>query len=293
MQRLPAGVSLNAVRAFDAVARSESIKLAAEALFVTSGAVSHQLKQLEQALGVLLVHRSNNAVTLTDEGRAFAAAIGPALATIAQAAQRLTRDANSLDMHVSATLAMRWLIPRLDGFREQNPAIRVRLETTNEPAPHLQDDIDLAIVYTRGPSPHRLAQPLFADWCGLYGAPEIAGAARGIGDLVTAPLIAATQDDWDWRLWASANKLDFAQLNLRHRFDIDDAAIAAAQAGMGVVLAPEIFVRRECESGTLVAMPGTSAMRFGTYWVIPAPTARRPVEIMLGWLREVVGQDAL
>ena len=69
-----------------------------------------------------------------------------------------------------------------------------------------------------------------------------------------------------------ANKLDFAQLNLRHRFDIDDAAIAAAQAGMGVVLAPEIFVRRECETGTLVAMPGTSAMRFGTYWVIPAPT---------------------
>jgi LysR family glycine cleavage system transcriptional activator len=293
MQRLPVGVSLNAVRAFDAVARSESIKLAAEALFVTSGAVSHQLKQLEQALGVLLVHRRNNAVTLTDEGRAFAAAVGPALESITQAAQRLTRDANSLDMHVSATLAMRWLIPRLDGFRKQNPAIRVRLETTDDPAAHLQDDIDLAIVYTCGPSPHRLAKPLFADWCGLYGAPEIAGAATGVGDLLTVPLIAATQDDWDWRLWASTHQLDFAQLNLRHRFNIDDAAIAAAQAGMGVVLVPEIFVRRECESGTLVAMPGTSAMHFGTYWVIPTPTARRPVELMLDWLAEVADQDAL
>jgi len=139
MQRLTAGVSLNAVRAFDAVARSESIKLAAAALFVTPGAVSHQLKQLEQVLGVLLVRRHSNAVMLTDEGQAFAAAI-------AQAAQRLTRDANSLDMRVSATLAMRWLTPRLDGFREQNPAIHVRLETTNGPTHQPQDDIDLAIV---------------------------------------------------------------------------------------------------------------------------------------------------
>jgi LysR family glycine cleavage system transcriptional activator len=293
MQRLPSGVSLNAVRAFDAVAQSESIKLAAEALFVTPGAVSHQLKQLEQALGVLLVSRSNNAVTLTDEGRAFAASIGPALETIAQAAQRLTRDANSLVMQVSATLAMRWLIPRLDGFREQNPAIRVRLETLNEVTTHAQDDVDLAIVYTRGASPHRLARPLFADWCRLYGKREVTEAVTGAADLLKVPLIAATPDDWDWRLWASTHELDFDRLNLRYRFDIDDAAIAAAQAGMGVVLAPERFVRRECESGTLVAMPGTSAMRFGTYWVIPSPTARRPVESMLAWLAEEVGQDGL
>ena len=138
-----------------------------------------------------------------------------------------------------------------------------------------------------------MAQPLFADWCGHYGAPEIAGAVTGIADLLTVPLIAASLDDWDWRLWTSTQKLDFAQLNLRHRFDIDDTTIAVAQAGMAVVLGSEVFVRWECESGTLVAMPGISAMRFGTYWVIPTPTAWLPVELMLDWLAEMVRQDAL
>ncbi|MBT5432691.1 MAG: LysR family transcriptional regulator [Alphaproteobacteria bacterium] len=89
MQRLPNGVSLNALRAFECVARHESVKAAAVELSVTAGAVSHQLKQLEEALGVMLFHRRNNAIELTDDGRSFSRELSPAIESMVAATRAL------------------------------------------------------------------------------------------------------------------------------------------------------------------------------------------------------------
>lgn len=148
-RRLP---PLNAVRVFEAAARRGSLKAAAEELGVTASAVSHQVRHLEEGLGVRLFARSNNAIELTAEGARFAAATAPALDIIAAAASALQRDANEVFVRASVSLALRWLIPRLGRFRQAHPSIRVRLETpVSAMADH--DDIDLVIGYTRIENP--------------------------------------------------------------------------------------------------------------------------------------------
>jgi len=290
MQRLPNSVSLNALRAFECVARHESVKVAAVELSVTAGAVSHRLKQLEQALGVMLFHRRNNAIELTDDGRSFSRELSPAIASMVAAARRVTRDANEVSLRVTASLAMRWLIPRLDDFRARHPRIRVSLETVSEPSPMPEQDVDLAIGYSRGEPIRRGALKLVVARCGIYASPGLIEreSANGLADIVRLPLLGATEDDWNWQVWCKANGVDMADLSFRHRFDVDDAAIAAAQAGLGVVLATSMFVERELAAGNLVAVPGCPGLDVGAYWLLPSPTGRRSVALMIDWLRETV-----
>ena len=169
---------------------------------------------------------------------------------------------------------MRWLIPRLDDFRARHSRIRVSLETFAEPTPMSEHDVDLAIAYSRGKPIRRGAEKLVDDCCGIYASPGLIEreSVIGLADLVRLPLLGATQDDWDWQVWCKAHGVDMADLSFPHRFDVDDAAIAAAQAGLGVVLATAMFGERELAAGSLVAMPGCPELDVGAYWLLLSPT---------------------
>jgi LysR family glycine cleavage system transcriptional activator len=290
MQRLPHDLSLNAVRAFEAVARHGSVKHAAEELAVTPGAVSHQLRQIEASLGCALFVRRNNAIETTEEGREFERAVGPALDAIGRAARRLSRGVDEVTVLASATLAMRWLIPRLELFRGAYPRVHVRLETAVDNRATIDGRADLAIVYTRGDEPDRHAQELMSDLCGLYATPDVIARhePRGMADLVGMPILSATTDDWDWRLLASRHALDAEALRPAMRLDTDDAAIEAAQAGLGVVMAPEVFVERELRTGVLAALPGTPVEPYGTFWLLMRPGLHRATLAFRDWLLECV-----
>ena len=123
-------ISLNAIRVFMIVARHQSIARAANELGVTPSAVSHQIKNLEMMLATPLFVLGNNAIALTSTGRHFLDEVLPGLRVIEQAVDNLVRDANEITVRVSATLAVRWLIPALDGFKEQCPEARIRIETS-------------------------------------------------------------------------------------------------------------------------------------------------------------------
>jgi LysR family glycine cleavage system transcriptional activator len=287
--RLP---SLNAVRAFEAAARRVSLKLAAVELGVTASAVSHQVRQLEDGLGVRLFVRSNNAIELSEEGRRFLAAVTPALNAIEAAASALHRDANEVVVRASVSLALRWLIPRLGRFREAHPAVRVRLETALTPMA-ADDDIDILIGYSRAGTSKPGVTLLFRDVCVAVAAPTVAERYRrgwDAGLLRSAAFISATPDDWDWRKWAGHIGLDWNGVRIANRFDTDDAAWEASAAGLGLALASPRLIERELRSGLLaIADPG-EGLHFGDYWVLARPPLRRGAELFQAWLLAMAGE---
>ncbi|MGL5907091.1 MAG: transcriptional regulator GcvA, partial [Shewanella sp.] len=158
-RRLP---PLNAVKAFEAAARHLSFTRAAEELFVTQAAVSHQIKALEDFLGLKLFRRKNRSLLLTEEGQSYFLDIKDIFTQLADATDRLlARSAiGSLTVSMSPSFAIQWLVPRLAKFSEKNPDIDVRIKAVDTEASSLTDDVDVAIYYGLGNWPGLRADKL-------------------------------------------------------------------------------------------------------------------------------------
>jgi LysR family transcriptional regulator, glycine cleavage system transcriptional activator len=143
---------LSSLRAFEAAARLESFSRAAQEISVTHGAVSHQIRALERALGAALFLRNGRRVVLTMQGRHFAERVRAALQDLAEAAQFVRRSGHDRAVSVSMlpSFAARWLMPRLGRFIERHPAIAVNIHTSGELVDFQRDEVDLAIRFGRG-----------------------------------------------------------------------------------------------------------------------------------------------
>ena len=162
MSRLP---SLNGLRAFEAAARHLSFTNAATELNVTQTAISHQIKRLEEELGIALFLRQNRALTLTPAGRDYLPGIRAAFQDLRLATDRLLRkdDEHVLTVSTLASFAAKWLLPRLASFQDTHPAIDVRITTSTEMVDFHRDNIDAAIRYGRGRWPGVRSVWLMAD----------------------------------------------------------------------------------------------------------------------------------
>lgn len=141
MHKLP---PLNSIRAFEAAGRLRSFSKAADELFVTHSAVSHQIKALESWLGIILFHRRGKTIELTDQGRLYLDTVSPALAAIAMASRTVSTH-EVIKVNALPTFTMRWLFPRLARFRELFPNIDVQISTGLEPVSRLPANIDVVI----------------------------------------------------------------------------------------------------------------------------------------------------
>lgn len=281
--------TLNAVKAFEAAARLGSLKAAAEALGVTSSAVSHQVRQLEQEIGKRLFIRRNNAIELTREGHRLFEQIGPALRMIARATDAIRKDTQVVAMNVTTWFALLWLIPRLADFQKRHPRIAIEMAVVRRPV-IADDSVEMTISYSRHRPPVSGAVELLKDFAIPMAAPGVAydksGRAR---DIRAVPLISSTTtpEDWDWAAWAADNNIEFAQLRIPYRFDTDAAVIAACKTGLGVALIPTETARIEGESGLLVPFGTFPERYFGSYWLATVPRLRRPAQIFVNWLLKV------
>lgn len=259
-------VSLNAVRVFAIVARTGSLTAAGTELGVTPGAVSHQLKKLEDELGVSLFRRGNNAVSLTDVGQRFYQEVAPAIGLIERSADALYRDESEISVHATTSLALRWLIPSLDRFRALCPQIRVRVETSSARGFPAVPDSDVSIRYFRAGAAAEGWEFLARDLRRPVVSPSL--LAKNTIQEIAVPDIPALQccvGNWDWKLWCETFNISLADLSLTHAFDTDDAALLGCVAGLGMVLAPTILTGREMKSGALVTLPGYEPVETGTY----------------------------
>lgn len=264
----PSHISFNAVRIFAVVARHLSIKQAANELNVTPGAVSHQIKSLEGAIGTPLFERRHKAITLSDAGNQFYNDITPGLIIIEKSVTALQRDANELVLRVSVTLAVRWLIPKLEAFKQQHPEARIRVETSHSSEVALNPDIDLAITYCapdQQSNPKTEGQRLFKNILCPALSPQLLKNTgyTNLSHIEDIPAINCNTVNWVWPLWSQAANIKFKRIRISHEFDTDDSAIHAAIAGMGMVLVPLMMIKKELAAGSLVALPNAPQIELG------------------------------
>lgn len=278
-------VSLNAVRVFAIAARTGSLTAAAVELSVTPGAVSHQLRKLEDELGVSFFRRGNNTVSLTELGQRFYREVAPAIALIEHSADALYRDEREISVQASTSLAVRWLIPALDRFRARCPEARVRVETGSARDLLAVPVADVSIRYFRADEAAEGWKMLAPDASRPVASPRLLARFRnrrkiGVADV---PAIQRAAANWDWKRWCETSGMSFADLSFAHRFDTDDAALHACAAGLGVVLAPPILTARELRAGELVLLPGYEPVEIGAYRY-QCRSESRVVRLFCGWL---------
>lgn len=293
MQRMPR-VSLNAIRVFATVAKAGSLTAAGTALCVTSSAVSHQLKKLEDELETPLLRRGNNSIALTDAGQRLYEEVAPALALIERSVDALRRDDNDVNVQASTSLAVRWLIPSLDRFHALDVSARVRVQTRSLKNPIERADCDVEIRYFREGESAEGWTLLAWDASRPVIAPKLLAEAEAAGRESTAAIsnVSAIQraaGNWDWEHWARQSGIPFLGLHFGHVFDTDDAAIHACVAGLGMVLAPPILTATEIRNGSLTVLPGFRPVIIGAYRYRQygsSLTVRRFCE----WLESEMGQ---
>lgn len=278
-------VSLNAIRVFAIVARTGSLTAAGAELGVTSGAVSHQLKKLEDELGVSFFRRGNNTVSLTDVGRRFYQEVAPAIGLIERSADALYRDENEISVHATTSLALRWLIPSLDRFRALCPQVRVRVETSSARGFAAVPDSDVSIRHFRTGEVAEGWEFLASDLRRPVVSPSLLtrDADRREIAVPDVPALQCCAGNWDWKLWCETFDVSPAELSFGHEFDTDDAALHACVAGLGMVLAPTILTGRETRSGALVVLPGYEPVETGTYHY-QRRSESRAVRQFCGWM---------
>lgn len=281
-------ISLNAVRIFTVVARHRSIVLASAELGVTASAVSHQIRKLETELGIRLFARSNNAIELTEEGRRLHEDAAAAIAMIDRSAESLRRNADEIVIRVSVSIAVRWLIPALEGFKRHFPAARIRVESVHLAKATLGASADMAISYQRTGVVEEEGELLVGDLSRPVLSPALLAACgyRGPGDIGRVPALKCTRENWDWILWAGTLGMAEGAVRIAHEFDTDDAALHAAVAGLGMVLSPALMTRSEIAAGTLVELPGFDPVEFGSYRLIVRSEPSRMVRNFRDWLRQ-------
>ena len=282
--RLP---PLNAVRAFDAVARLGSVRAAADELAVTPAAVSQQLRVLEAHLGIALTQRHGRGLALTDSGRTWHGEIARHLRAIALAAERVRPGRRVVQVTVVQSFGSRWLMPRLSSFTAREPEIEVRIDASPVLADLTRDAFDLAIREGRGVYPDVESVSLFPLEVVPVASAAVARQLRrrnGTVDWSRARLLhEVSYDYWpDWIAAAGVADVDVARgLFFSHTM----LALDAASEGQGVALAPLCLADRELARGALTIVdprpfaPGTGIYlawpRRGLRTLSPAATAFR------------------
>lgn len=274
--RLP---SLNGLRAFEAAARHLSFTLAASELNVTQTAISHQIRRLEEELGIRLFIRQNRALALTPEARDYLPGVRAAFNDLRLATDRLLRKDEDKVLTIStiASLAAKWLLPRLTDFQESHPGIDVRITTSTSLVNFQRDNVDAAIRYGRGQWPGVRAEWLMADELFPVCSPSLLRRDKPLRqpeDLKDHVLLHTNNGD-DWRLWLTAAGLPTGISRLPGiTFDMTFVTVQAAIDGMGVAMGRTSYVQDDIAKGRLV-VPFKIALPADAGFYLVSPEGRR------------------
>ncbi|MEW2911676.1 LysR substrate-binding domain-containing protein [Leisingera sp. JC11] len=251
--RLP---PLNALRAFEAAARHQGFIAAAEELFVTRGAISRQVKILEEHIGVLLFHRNARGVVLTEAGRRLYPVLTEAFAKMLHEVERIAADASELRVICPPTLSLRWLLPQLEQFRVAHPEIKLRLTTDfygSKGFDGAEYDLGISLQNRPGRPADIEVLPLFEMILSPACAPALLPAlAAGPAALAGQRLLHESPRREDWAAWVQHFGADGVDPAGGEAFPNLDMATRAAVMGAGVVMADLVLCREELERGDLV-----------------------------------------
>ncbi|MDH3062757.1 LysR substrate-binding domain-containing protein [Achromobacter insolitus] len=289
---MTATLPLQALRTFVEVSQRGSITAAAQALHVTPGAISQQIRLLEDRLGIALLVRERHGMRMTEAGADVYPMLSAAFAQIDKAVDMLEamKARQSLTVSTVATFAASWLVPRLGRFKQRHPHIEIRVEATPALVDLRRDHVDVALRHGLGDYPGLDVVPLMAPVLVPVAAPGLAASVTLAepADCLDYPLL-HDADRADWPLWLSAHGVaQDPRAQRGNAFDDDFLLIRAAESGQGLALVPAAHAQEEIAAGRLVQVldkPWPS--RFAYYAVSRPGAAQRPeVRAFIDWILE-------
>jgi len=277
---------LTALRCFEAAARLESFSRAGDELHVTHGAISRQIRLLEEQLGIKLFERRSRRVFLTEPGRTLLSTTSEVFARLRDTCASIRRRSDEpLVLSCEPTLTQRWLIPRLSQLQADFPELVLQVKAAGGPVQFERDRVDLAIRR----NDFRWSADLFAELIvseevGPVCSPELAQEDKS-GLLRQTLIHSATRPD-AWEQWFKATKR-LPSNKRSSQFEHFYLSIEAAVSGLGVAIGPRPLVDDDLESGRLVAPFGFTPSGFGYYLLSRRSfdTDKR-ADSLLGWLRK-------
>ncbi len=235
-------LSLRGLRTFCVAAKHRSFRLAGEALFITSSAVSHQIKGLEQELGHQLFDRNSRELSLTDTGQSLYDDIRPLIEKLNEVAGSYKAGAvkSSVRISVQPFFASEYFVPRLSEFATQHPEIDIQVGTSDESSEKHPADADLSIRLFRSPPADLLSYPLFPLRMVPAGSPDFKKAMTVRNKIISSefPMIVHEPRPKAWSQWADGAGITLPKDNKVIRLDSMIAVLRAAQRGIGAALVP-------------------------------------------------------
>ncbi|CAI1929878.1 LysR substrate-binding domain-containing protein [Serratia proteamaculans] len=271
---------LGALRAFDAVARLQSFKLAAEEIGVSPTAVSHQIRLLESLLEVSVFERTPRKVELTADGKVLQQATAQAFALLQAATEKIGERQRPRVLTLTATTAMiaHWLVPRLPALMRQFPNIDLRLHADDGIVDLRSRQIDVALRYGAEPGAQLTPRLLYQDSFVLVASPQL--TLKTPEDLLQATLIhtdgrRVPQPAPDWYRWRREFGPATLQIDAGPRFTDEAHVIQAAIAGQGVAIVSQLMAQHALNTGLLVA-PFNMALPGAAHYFVSNPDGQHP-----------------
>jgi LysR family transcriptional regulator, glycine cleavage system transcriptional activator len=281
--------SLNAIRMFEAAAQHLNFTRAAEALHITQGAVSRQIKLLEEQLGQQLFVRDGPRLTLTDTGLEYSRIVQQALEIVRQGTARLRQHDKQARIRISVlpSFAARWLVHRLVDFHHGHPDISVWLSSSYDLVDfNRSDEVDVGIRLGKGGWPGVHSEPLARENMNLVCSPALAADLREPTDLLRHKILSAGPPHDEWTRWFEAAGMKPLTITPTLSRDYSVLLEAAAQ-GTGVVLARDLLVADDLDRGRLVR-PFNLSFESNVQYHFVCPLQRMnelPVRGLLQWLK--------
>ncbi|WP_313612203.1 LysR substrate-binding domain-containing protein [Agrobacterium sp.] len=293
--RLP---PLNPLRAFEATARRGSVSAAARELNVTHGAISHQIKSLEESLNTVLFERGGRRLKLTSQGALLLPVVTQAFGSIAAATALMARPATGGKLTIGsvAGLLSLWLIPRLNRFSEQFPDISLTLMTGNDPAMLNSTDVDLCILYGNGRWP--------GIWSNLWSEIKLFPVAsptllnnrplRSVRDLSDHVLLHGDTGR-EWNTWLTAADATAVPRPRQHFMSDAHLSTQAALYGQGIALGDTITAANLIAEGELVLPFDLTVPSDDAFHVACRHEMRNApiVSVFIDWLYASLDEDKL
>lgn len=291
---------LNALRAFEAAARHQSFKAAAEELNVSQSAISHQIKKLEERLNVSLFKRGLRTVTLSAAGRDYFPHIRDAMDKMDAATKNLQNqdDGNILTIQTHSTLAVRWLIPKLQAFNADYPDFEVRVITSQMNPNFRGEYFDLAIMIGKGSEPDLIYEYLFTPEMFLVCSPKILNQDTPLNtpeDLENFVLLQVYPSEKDWEEWLDYAGLKNIDPNNGLRFDSYDHALKMAARGHGVALGMQPYVDEDFATKLLTCPLPEFTTTSKSDWNLVHSRAQRDnkkIKTFKAWLLQQINEDS-
>ncbi|KQW56420.1 LysR substrate-binding domain-containing protein [Variovorax sp. Root411] len=278
--------SLTALRAYEAVVRFGSMTRAAEELCVTHSAISKQVQLLEEEFGQPLLRRLARSVEPTPEGARLAATLSAAFGLISAGIEQIRPG--PLAVSCSASIMMRWLIPRLAQFKARHPTVELTISADHGPLDLLRDGIGVAIRNDVVKPPQDvIVRPMMREWFGPVCSPEY---AQKIGlatpqDLSRANLLGTGSRPQAWNDWREAVGSTQQAVVPSESFEHFYLVLHAAACGLGVAIAPRFLVEDDLQSGRLIAPFGfVEGLRQVVLWLAPNVRTRADIRAFADWL---------